>query len=530
MMRTGVAITFLALAVSAAGGVAEDHGQLVPEARTALSRAVRYFHDEISCHGGYLWRYKQDLNDREGEGKATETQIWVQPPGTPSVGLALLEAYEATNSAYFLECAQDAANALEWGQLACGGWDYKIDFDDEASKRWYYRREWSPFEAAVVYNSFGQRTVESNPVDPKARLEAKDGKRNQCTFDDNNTQHALRLLIAVDRATGFVPTGQPFGPPQTPLLSKIPIIGRLFERGRTKATGLPLPSSHPTLYGLRSMLDAQFPNGAWPQRWPLSESGYSRFYTFNDNSINDCITVMLEAYTTYGHEGYLESAKKGGDFIILSQQPKPQAGWAQQYDEEMKPAPARWFEPAAVNGAVTPRNMTTLMTLFRATKDEKYLQPIPAAIDWLKASQLENGKWARFYEPGTNKPLYVTKDREVVYVYGDTIRPGYSWESEYGIPRVIEQYEALKREIEAGTVQWTIPPAEPSQPSVQELHASMDRLAPEVRKVIDALDDQGRWVRGDGWIYCSDFSRNVAMLSRYLGAARALKSVEQEGQ
>lgn len=524
MTRTYVPALGLALLASATGAVAQDHEQLVPEARTALSRAVRYFHDEISCHGGYLWRYKEDLSEREGEGKATPTQIWVQPPGTPSVGLALLQAYEATNSAYFLECAQDAAEALEWGQLACGGWDYKIDFDEEASQRWYYRRDWSPFEDAVVYNSFGQRTVESNPVDPKTRLEPKDGKRNQCTFDDNNTQHALRLLMAVDRATGLEAREDRL---HTPLLSKIPIIGKLF---RSRSRDANMAASHPALYGLCCMLDAQFENGAWPQRWPLSESGYSRFYTFNDNSINDCITVMLEAYTTYNDERYLESAKKGGDFIILSQQAKPQAGWAQQYDGEMKPAWARWFEPPAINGAVTPRNITTLMTLFRATKDDKYLQPIPAAIEWLKASRLDNGNWARFYEPGTNKPLYVNNDKQVVYVYDDTIRPGYSWESEYGIPRVIERHEALKRDIEAGTVEWTIPPPAAPEPTAEELQASMDRLAPDVRKVVDALDERGRWVRGDGWIYCSEFNQNIGTLSRYLGAARESKALEEERQ
>ena len=44
------------------------------------------------------------------------------------------------------------------------------------------------------------------------------------------------------------------------------------------------------------MLKSQFSNGAWPQRYPLPSRGYSRWYTFNDNAINDCIKVMLDAY------------------------------------------------------------------------------------------------------------------------------------------------------------------------------------------------------------------------------------------
>jgi len=59
-----------------AGSVAEapatdNHNQLIREARATLSRATRHFRDEIACHGGYLWRYKEDLSDREGEAPAT---------------------------------------------------------------------------------------------------------------------------------------------------------------------------------------------------------------------------------------------------------------------------------------------------------------------------------------------------------------------------------------------------------------------------------------------------------------------------
>jgi len=235
--------------------------------------------------------------------------------------------------------------------------------------------------------------------------------------------------------------------------------------------------------------------------------------------MNDCISVMLEAYTTYNDERYLDAAKRGGDCIIALQLPEPQSGWGQQYDEDLKPAPARWFEPAACEAAVTAGNMRTLMQLFRATRDEKYLKPIPAAIKWLEASKLDNGKWARFYEPGTNKPLYVNMDRQVVYVYDDTIRPGYSWQGEYGIPGVVAAYEALMRDVAAGTVAWTIPPPETKPLTKEQAQATLDRLAPEVQKVCDALDAEGNWVRKDGWLYCEDFIRNMRLLAQYINAA-----------
>jgi len=468
-------VTFLCLGVYLAGlivltggraSAADDHDQLVGEARAALSRAARYFHDEIACHGGYLWRYKEDLSEREGEDPATASQIWVQPPGTPAVGMAFLSAYEATGSPFLLQAARDAAGALIWGQLACGGWHYKIDFDPEESQRWYYRR------------------------DKEAGVEQAAGQQNQGTFDDNMSQHALRLLMTVDHALNF------------------------------KDEDL----HHATLYGLQFVLNAQFPNGAWPQRWPLWPEHFSAYYTFNDKAINDCITVMLQAYIIYGDERYFTAAKKGGDFIILSQLPKPQAGWAQQYDWDMRPAGARVFEPPACNGSVTVSNIATLVTLYRATEDGRYLAPIPAAIEWLQASRLGNGRWARFYELETNRPLYVTKDDEVVYVYDDRTRAGYAWQGDYGIERMITEYEALNEDIAAGKVQWTISPPSPESRTAQELRAALDRLAPAAREAIDSLDERGRWVRKNGWIYCRDFNTKMGRLSRYLAAARELKS------
>jgi hypothetical protein len=100
---------------------------------------------------------------------------------------------------------------------------------------------------------------------------------------------------------------------------------------------------------LDSLLRAQFPNGAWPQRytafpdpaafpvrkasypddWPRKWPNKSFFaaYTFNDNSIADAIDAMLEAARIYKDPRYLESAKRGGDFILLAQMPDPQPAW-----------------------------------------------------------------------------------------------------------------------------------------------------------------------------------------------------------
>ena len=90
-------------------------------AHEAMAKATRFFRTEVATHGGYLWAYEHDLSRREGEGRATASMVWVQPPGTPTVGMAYLDAYEVTADTLFLNGAVEAARALAWGQLATGG-------------------------------------------------------------------------------------------------------------------------------------------------------------------------------------------------------------------------------------------------------------------------------------------------------------------------------------------------------------------------------------------------------------------------
>src|SRR5687768_7741473 len=98
------------------------------EALEALERGAEFFRKQVAVEGTYLWNYSDDLVYREGETRATNTQAWVQPPGTPSVGVAFLSAWQATSNHLFLEAAKDTAYGLLRGQLNSGGWTYSIDF------------------------------------------------------------------------------------------------------------------------------------------------------------------------------------------------------------------------------------------------------------------------------------------------------------------------------------------------------------------------------------------------------------------
>ncbi|MCH8294228.1 hypothetical protein IH992_24365 [Candidatus Poribacteria bacterium] len=429
-----------------------ETSDLPTQAEAALAKAVNYLGTHVATNGGYLWWYSPDLTERAGEGKASETQIWVQPPGTPSVGFAYLRAYEKTKDLRYLEAAKKAADALIWGQLKCGGWDYKIDFDPKNSKRWYYRH------------------------DTEAGIDDTE-KRNRGTFDDNTTQSALRFIMAVDHAQDS------------------------DEKYHEAAK-----------YGLAFMLKSQFENGAWPQRYPLASKGYSRWYTFNDNAINDCIQVMLDAYHIYGETEYLDSAKRGGDFIIASQIPTPQAGWAQQYDYDMKPAWARKFEPSSVCPAVTARNIRTLIDLYLVTDNEKYLQPIPAAVDWLKQSQIAENLWARFYELETNRPLYFNTKYELVYT-DDDLPTHYSFKGSYG-KSAMSHYERVKSMGREKYLSYRDGPE-----SRDSRQSRLKSLQPRVEKIIATQDVEGRWISNER-IEMRTFIKNMQTLSDYLALIR----------
>ena len=76
-----------------AGGLASAEVTL-EEIDAAMKKAARFYREEVAVNGGYVYYYSPDLSKRLGEGVASKTQIWVQNPGTPTVGMAFLEAWK----------------------------------------------------------------------------------------------------------------------------------------------------------------------------------------------------------------------------------------------------------------------------------------------------------------------------------------------------------------------------------------------------------------------------------------------------
>ena len=282
-------------------------------------------------------------------------------------------------------------------------------------------------------------------------------KGNSISFDDDQTQTAISFLMALDQV--------------------------IDDDSLTMAINK----------ALDMMLEAQLDNGGWPHKYPRGGS-YHDFATFNDEGINDCIRVMLQADRYYNKKEYRAGLRKVGRFLKISQLPPPQPGWAQQYNEYLQPAWARTFEPPSVCPLVTVNNIISLIDLYLYTFDGSYLEPIPDAIRWLEDIRLPNGKWARFVELYTNKPLYYDRGRIRVNSTAELSlerRTGYGYEVDL-FERLLAAKARYQEVIDLGADGYL--KKENTRPSQSSIKKRLAALAPQVRRILAAQDEQGRWL------------------------------------
>jgi PelA/Pel-15E family pectate lyase len=496
MRSSSIAIASLLSAVLLSGFAAQPKLQAPSRDAVlqALRKAAEFYCTRVAREGGYHFYYAEDLSYGRSEHGDGLTQVEVQREATPAVALAFLRAYETTGERFYLEAAQSAANALVKGQLCSGGWHYFIEFDPAKRAQYRYRSD------GKCDGATGRRGDGASAEGPPT------------TLDDNVTQAAVRVLMRVDAALEFKDK-------------------QLHEAAQ---------------FALEQLGKAQYPNGAWPQRyrafpdpaqfpvkrasypatWPRKWPGenYQTFYTFNDNTISDAIDLFLEAARVYNEPRYRAVAERGGGFILLAQMPEPQPAWAQQYDLDMHPAWARVFEPPSVTGGESQGIMKTLLVLYRETGERKYLEPLPRALAYLRRSvlppverpsearaRLPQGApvLARFYELQTNKPLYITKGTQINVPGHAALRVNgyelsYSDESVIihysvltsgaGLAGIAAEYERLAK-AEPATIKRPLKLRGLSPWSEGDAaEAAATQLAPRVSRIIAQLDARGAWV------------------------------------
>ncbi|MBI5476335.1 MAG: pectate lyase [Ignavibacteriales bacterium] len=241
------------------------------------------------------------------------------------------------------------------------------------------------------------------------------------------------------------------------------------------------------LKGIDFMLSAQYPNGGWPQYYP-DTSGYRKYITFNDGAMIGVMKVLQKILTRERQYSFVDSARyekvreafEKGIYCILKCQIKQNGKltvWGQQHDNiDLHPQNARAFEPAALCGDESADIVLLLMSLDNPSKE--VIAAIQSAIKWLYDSRILGTRvntisapvtvykystsaidrivvkdpdappiWTRFYELGTNRPLFCNRDKITVYSLAEVDRErrsGYTW-YHYEPERVFKKYPEWQR-------------------------------------------------------------------------------------
>jgi PelA/Pel-15E family pectate lyase len=362
-----------------------------------MKRATAAMVEKVAYRGGYVWSYLPDFSRRWGELEARGTMIWIQPPGTPSMGQVFLDAYHATGDEFYYRAAEEVAGALIAGQHPAGGWNYVVDFAGEESlKDWY---------ATVGRNAW--------------RLEEFHHYYGNATFDDGGTAEASKFLL------------------------------RLYVEKRDERYGAALERA------IGFVLASQHSSGAWPQRFPKAEEfshggrpDYSGYLTFNDDVAAENIDFLVLCYQALGDGRLREPILRGMDSYLSTQQPAPQPGWALQYTQDLKPAGARSYEPCALATHTTVDAVEQLLKFYRLTGDEKYLARVPEALAWLDAVRLPDAGRGdgpihpTFVEIGTGRVLYLHRS-------GSNVVNG-RYYTDYDPRKTIRHYSSTRRLDVAG--------------------------------------------------------------------------------
>lgn len=357
-------------------GAADDTGDdtLRRAALEAMKRATIFMRTRVAHRGGYVWSYLPDFTRRWGEMEAYPSMIWIQPPGTATVGHLYLDCLHATRDPFYYEAAREVADCLVAAQHASGGWNYLFDFaGEDSTRRWY-------------------ETIGKNGW----RLEEFHRYYGNATFDDAGTSEASQFLL------------------------------RFYLERRDGRYRAPLERA------IRFVVDSQYPSGGWPQRFPRveGEAEYTRYITFNDDVAGENMKFLLMVYRTLGDARALSALRRAMEVFLVTQQRAPQAGWGlQHHHETLAPMGARSYEPQALTAHTTYVNAQQLMNFFEWTGERRFIERVPEAIAWLQSLRLPDGEVRM---PGRRYPTFVelgSNRARIVHRRGSNVVNGaYYWD------------------------------------------------------------------------------------------------------
>ena len=281
----------------------------------------------------------------------------------------------------------------------------------------------------------------------------EDAWRTSCTFDNGATYTEMRLLARAYSAT------------------KNEKYKQAFDRG------------------LKFIFDSQYPNGGWPQRFPLQDN-YGRHITFNDKLMSSVMLLLKEVSQGTNEFAFVdaeqrkraeESFDRGVECVLKTQIKRPDGqltGWGQQHDATtLAPTSARAYELPSIASFETADIVMMLMQIEKP--DERVRKAITSAVKWFEDSKVLGKRyerindkslkygvdrrlsddpsapplWARFYEIETNRPIFADRDGVKRYDWnevGEERRAKYAWYGNWG-EKVLSEFPKWKQRVGANS-------------------------------------------------------------------------------
>jgi PelA/Pel-15E family pectate lyase len=279
------------------------------------------------------------------------------------------------------------------------------------------------------------------PLSESAKTRLAERRRDESTIDNGATYTQLRFLARAHAATGD-------------------------ERVRDAF-----------LKGFDYLLNSQYENGGWPMFFPPRDGYYSHI-DFNDNAMTGVMQLMDEVADGDSPFDFVDAERRGrakaafdkGIACILKCQvivEGQRTVWCAQHDEKTyAPAPARTFEPVSLSGHESVGLVRSLMRVDNPSPE--IIAAVQGAAKWFEAVKLTGIRvvrvntpegsdravqedvtapplWARFYEIGTNRPIFTGRDAIVRYRYDQIERErrrGYAYYGNWPARLLTDDYPA----------------------------------------------------------------------------------------
>ncbi len=238
------------------------------------------------------------------------------------------------------------------------------------------------------------------------------------------------------------------------------------------------------LRGLDFLLSIQYDNGGFPQ-FPWKK-GYYQHITYNDNAmihVLDLLQNVADARPPYefvdeSQRDRARLAVEKGIQCILNTQISvngKRTAWCAQHDENtLEPAPARTYEKISLSGSESVGIVRFLMSIENPSPE--VIEAVQSAVEWFEQAKLTGIRviekkdpalprgydrivvkdadappvWARFYEIGTNRPIFCGRDgiiRDSLAEIEHERRVGYSWYTNAPHDLLTEDYPEWKKKI-----------------------------------------------------------------------------------